>query len=34
MSLRTRLVLAVGTVLFVALVALGVLGGRLLYNSM
>lgn len=33
MSLRTRLVLAVGTVLFVALVALGVLGGRLLYNS-
>jgi|GEM_PF-2064121 len=33
MSLRTRLVLAVGTVLFIALVVLGVLGGRLLYNS-
>ena len=33
MSLRTRLVLAVGTVLFLALTLLGVLGGRLLYNS-
>ena len=33
MSLRTRLVLAVGTVLFIALIVLGVLGGRLLYNS-